>query len=213
MANPATFNIKLCSYNMYGFNNGLNMLYNICESFDFILLQEHWLQSADLHKLNNVHNNFTSFSVSAMDSKIENGLLVGRPFGGTAILCKNNFLPYIELIETDSITGRFVSLRYHYNTIDILITNVYFPYFKTSLDYTIDCCSLIAKLEHIIDNFPNCKHVLAGDYNFNCTDNNVGYSLFKHIIDDHHLVCCDNLCHNPCINYTYCHNSFSFFMD
>ena len=63
----------------------------------------------------------------------------------------------------------------------------------------------------IIDNFPNCKHVLAGDYNFICTDNNVGFNLFKHTVDEHDLVCCDNLCHNPCINSTYCHNSLSHF--
>src|SRR4051812_44698673 len=107
MASQTSSNIKICSYNMFGFNNGLNMLNILCESFDIILLQEHWLSTADLHKLNVVHNNFTSFSVSAMDSKIESGILIGRPYGGTAILCRTNLLKYVKLIEVDSNSGRY----------------------------------------------------------------------------------------------------------
>ena len=146
-----------------------------------------------------------------MDSKLENGLLTGRPFGGTAILCKTSFLPYIELIETDTTSGRYVSLRFKYNMIDIIITNVYFPYFRVTSDYTIDCSSIVADLERIIDDFPLCKHVVAGDFNFSCSDNNVGYDLFKHVTTDYDLVCCDQLTVNPHPNYTYCHNSLSQF--
>ena len=194
---------------MYDFSNGSALLNSLCDSFDFILLQEHWLLTTDLCKLDCFHKNFTSFSVSAMNDKTENGILVGRPYGGTAILCNNNLLKYISLIEVDQKSGRFVCLRYHNKLIDVIITNVYFPYYKTTSDYTIECCSMIANLEHIINEFPECQHIIAGDWNFSCSNNNPGFDLFKHVIDDYNLICCDNLGKHLNINYTYCHESLS----
>ena len=111
--------LKICSCNMFDFNNGVPLLNILCQSYDIILLQEHWLATNDLGKLNNIDSNFTSFSVSAMDSKIESGILTGRPFGGTAILFKSTLLKYITLIETDTVSGRYISVRYHCNDVDI----------------------------------------------------------------------------------------------
>src|SRR6266516_2240724 len=132
-------NLKICSYNMYGFANGLPLLYSLCKSYDIIMLQEHWLTTNELSKLNNIDCNFAYVGVSAMDKKIESGLLTGRPFGGTAILFKLSLFKYIKFIESDPTEGRFISIRYNYYDVDILIMNVYFPYFQTSPQYTIDC--------------------------------------------------------------------------
>ena len=144
-----------------------------------------------------------------MDRKIESGLLVGRPFGGRAILFKTNLLKYVRLIEYDAVYGRHISLRYHYSPIDLIIIHVYFPCFKTSPEYTIECSSLIACLENVVNDFPNNnrKHIISGHYNFSCVDNSVGYNIFEHIPIDYDLVCYDNL--NPLLSktYTYCHNN------
>ena len=164
---------------MFGLNNGLSMMNSLCDTFDFILLQEHWLTSADLYKLNCINNDFTAFSVSAMDAKTENGILVGRPYGGTAILCRNSILKYVQLIEVDPTTGRYISIRYRTNSLDLIITNVYFPTYNASTDYTIECSSLVAYFERVIDDFSNCKHIIAGDFNFSCTDNSAGFCIFK----------------------------------
>jgi len=192
---------------MYGYNNGLSMVNTLCEKYDFILLQEHWLSSAELNKLNFIHKDFTPFSVSAMDAKISNGILVGRPFGGTAILCRSNLLKFITLIEIDSNSGRFISIRYHTGSIDIIITNVYFPTYKTSVDYTIECSYLIAYIERILTEFSFCKHIIAGDYNFDFADSSSAFGLFKHVIDNYSMICCDNLSGPQSVNYTYCHSS------
>src|SRR6266516_2778805 len=104
----AYYNLKIASFNMYSFNNGLPMLLNMCHDFNIILLQEHWLSNTDLSKLNQIDVNFISFGVSAMNSKSENSVLVGRPFGGTAILVNVNVLKYITLIEVDQDSGRYV---------------------------------------------------------------------------------------------------------
>src|SRR3989442_3579489 len=207
MQSLSPYHLKTCSYNMFGFNNGLSMLNNLCKNFDVILLQEHWLTSNDLSKLNYVNINFTSFGVSAMNSKIEGGIFNGRPFGGTAFLVKSNLLRYFTVIEADNDSGRFLALRYCRNLVDLILINVYFPYFKSSSDYTIECCDLTAKLECIINNYPNSRVLIAGDFNFSVNNNSVGYNLFKHILDDFNLQCCDNLNQQLSINHTYRHNS------
>jgi exonuclease III len=144
------------------------MLINMCKSFDIILVQEHWLTTNDLSKLNNIDANFTSFGVSAMNSRLENGILLGRTFGGTAILVNANLLKHVIFIESDQEFGRFVSIRFQKADVDIIITNVYFPYFKTSPDYCIDCCLLIANIERICKDFPKSSILVAGDFNFSC---------------------------------------------
>jgi len=74
------------SYNMHGFNNGLPVMQDICNLADIVLTQEHWLHTSELNKLNLIDDSFSSFAVSAMDTKSGNGILPGRPFGGTGIL-------------------------------------------------------------------------------------------------------------------------------
>ena len=169
------------------------MIPTLCEQNDFILLQEHWLTTNDLYKFDSVHKDFTHFSVSAMDSKVSSGILVGRPFGGTSILCRSSLLRYITLIESDSTSGRFISIRYRCGSEDIIITNVYFPTYNTSADYTVECSALIAHIECIIADFSLCKHIIAGDYNSEFKDINAGYSMFKHVLTDYDMMCCDGM--------------------
>ena len=121
MDSVSTFNMNICSYNMLGYNNGLPMVQDLCETFDFILLQEHWLTSFDLQKINEIHKDFTSFSVSAMDSRIQSEIYYGRPFGGTAILCRNKYLRYCTLIDRDTSAGRLTAIRFYTKQLDIVI--------------------------------------------------------------------------------------------
>jgi len=207
MERSAYYNLKIASFNMYSFNNGLSMLLNLCNDFDIILLQEHWLSNTDLSKLNQIDVNFISFGVSAMNSKSENSVLVGRPFGGTAILVNVNVLKYITLIEVDQDSGRYVGIRYCRDAVDFILINVYFPYYKSSPDYTVDCCSLIANFERIFNNFSHCSIIIAGDFNFSYCNSSIGFDLFKHVVEDYNLICCDNLNPNLKNKYTYCHNS------
>ena len=120
------------------------MVNTLCDQYNFILLQEHWLSSAELNKLDLIHKDFKAFGVSEMDAKTSSGILICRTFGGTAILFKSNLLKFIKIIEFDSGSGRFISLRYYTDFIDIIITNVYFPTYNTSIDYTIENSSVIA---------------------------------------------------------------------
>jgi len=90
---------------MHGVISGLPMMQDICKSVDIIglLIQEHWLQTSEL-KLNLIDCNFYSLAVSAMDIKSGDGILRGRPFGGTDILWRKSLVndgSHIKLIDKD----------------------------------------------------------------------------------------------------------------
>ena len=83
MDNPLN-SLSLCSYNCRSFKNNVATVSDLCDRFDKVCLQEHWLLPSDLYLLNTFNRNIISCASSAMDEGMD--ILVGRPYGGTAIL-------------------------------------------------------------------------------------------------------------------------------
>ena len=77
---------------MHGFMNGITMLQSLCSVSDIILVQEHWLHTHELHKFTDLFTDFDCHGLSSMNEKLAAGLMVGRPFGGIAILWKKSKL-------------------------------------------------------------------------------------------------------------------------
>jgi len=77
----------------------------LCSNFDLILVQEHWLLSAQLHKYGNIDNDFSYYAVSAMESKAQHEILKGRPFcelefyGRKALAIKFKLWEVILMVE------------------------------------------------------------------------------------------------------------------
>lgn len=90
--------IRICSFNMRGYNNSALMARELCENHDTTLLQEHWLFKQDLDKLDNIHDDFIANGFSAMQDKTSSGILAGRLFGEVIILWNKtrNSYQYIE---------------------------------------------------------------------------------------------------------------------
>ena len=132
---------------------------------------------------------------------------MGRPFGGVGCLWRKNLSNSISMIQSNASHGRLISINLKFGSLDIIIANTYFPYYKHSMDYIIDTSSLVADIECVIKNKPNAKHIICGDFNFECIDGNVGYDLFKGLLSDYHLKCCDCLNVDPNLQYTYFHES------
>jgi len=63
----------------------------------FCFLQEHWLLPCDQSILNSVHGDLGT-GQSAVD--LSDAVLVGRPYGGTAIMYHKSLSPFIRVIET-----------------------------------------------------------------------------------------------------------------
>jgi len=80
-------NLRVCSFNCCDICSSVYVLQELCELCDFHSV--HWLLPFDLEFLNNVHDSWLGFSNSAVDTSTQ--VLIGRPFGGIAILCEKNF--------------------------------------------------------------------------------------------------------------------------
>ena len=80
----------ITTYNCKHFNqNKLSYINFILKSCDFLLIQEHCLYQSQLYKLCNVDTAVSFCGNSQMD---ETKHLVGRPFGGVAIIWKNSII-------------------------------------------------------------------------------------------------------------------------
>ena len=127
--------INICTYNMYGFNQGKLCLNELCSVNDVIAVQEHWLSKHDLNKIMEFHSDFQGFGWSAMDERLERGVLVGRPYGGLGLLVRKNLNIKVSHVTVESdcrcaavklcLTGGF----------QLLLIVVYFPCYEASLKY------------------------------------------------------------------------------
>ena len=80
--------LQFCTFNCRSVKNCIPELQKLCDINDIVFLQEHWLLPDELHLLNNIHLDFFSYGLLAVD--ISQDILVGRPYGGTAILYRKN---------------------------------------------------------------------------------------------------------------------------
>jgi len=90
---------KLFSYNCRSAKRSLPEIQQLCEKHDLVVLQEHWLFPNELPLLSGVHADFWSYGSSAMD--MSNKILVGRPYGGTAILYRKSIADHIAVVPTN----------------------------------------------------------------------------------------------------------------
>ena len=62
--------LRCMSFNCRGWNSGLITLKSLIDSFDVCFVQEHWLISNHLYKLNDMSSDFLSVGVSGMDDTV-----------------------------------------------------------------------------------------------------------------------------------------------
>jgi len=116
--------LSICTFNCRSFKNSLPVIHDLCEHHDIVMLQEHWLLPNELGLLNNVHDKFQSYGLSAVDVSID--ILVGRPFGGTAILYRKSLVEQVTVVASDE--SRITSIQLDTNFGPLLLLNVYNAY-------------------------------------------------------------------------------------
>jgi len=206
MADNCSNSLRLATYNLHGFNQGSILLNDLCNNFDLIAVQEHWLSTPELHKLINFNNNFQGFAWSAMSDKLQNGILVGRPFGGLGLLVNKSLKLKVTVINIHSLC-RCTSLMLTFpNGFRILLIIVYLPcnisHGKEYEDEILECLGFIEdSVEH---NSADCI-MIAGDFNFEWRCQNIGRDLFQNMAHEFMFKCCFDLCQNDVV-YTYHQN-------
>ena len=115
--------LRCISYNCRGWNSGLITLRSLVDSFDVCFLQEHWLISNHLHRVNEFSSDFLSVGISDMDDSV---LLSGRPYRGCSIVYKKSLSSSITPLCTNSNRFCAVKLR-EFSGSSVLLVSVYLP--------------------------------------------------------------------------------------
>ena len=165
MVKPNLNPLKCISYNMHGFNQGKTFLEATVRAnvVDIIFLQEHWLSNSTMYKLLNLCKpNFSCFTVSAMEDRIAQDVLFGRPFSGVAILVKNNIIHNVKCLLKNE---RCLILKID----DYVFVNVYFP---SSVDTPVlgrdgsdTLNDMLQSISEIFEQFKECQIIFGGDTN------------------------------------------------
>ena len=82
--------LKLASYNMHGWKNGLPMLDSLFDSNEIIVLQEHWLLPGNTDIINSYKDTFDCVAVSGCLDITEWSEKDSWPFDGVAVLWRKN---------------------------------------------------------------------------------------------------------------------------
>jgi len=139
--------MKIVSYNVHGFNQGKSLLTDLCDRYDVIFRQEHWLSSDFLFKKSAVAKEFLCFSKSGMDDTIVSRVLTGRPFGGLSILVRNTLAAKAKLV---SMNTHFIAITLK----NILFVNVYLPTCDSSEEYKSKLLDILCTLLSVLISIP-----------------------------------------------------------
>jgi len=192
--NEEVLSLRLCTFNCRSMKNSILDIRNLCNKFDVIFLQEHWLLPFELSELSGIDHNFLSFGMSAVN--IGNGVLRGRPYGGTAILYKKHLSEVIDVVASDE--SRMCVINVKTRLGPVLFINVYMP--CDTDDYTYnDYVDMYAKVSSVFADSESVYLVVAGD--FNCRSGTRAYSVFQDFLEHEHLVCVDHLKLNDVVTY------------
>lgn len=134
--------MKFMSYNSRGHGKDrLDYIQHLMSNCDILFLQEHWFLEKDIKSLELYINDVHVYGVSGMN---DHQLLVGRPYGGCALLINKNVKCSFSPL---SINNRCCAgiLKLPSGT-EMLIFNVYMP-----CDTTTDLCNLATFQEVLQD--------------------------------------------------------------
>ena len=151
--------LRIMSYNCYGLKSSLVNLYELCEQFDIIFLQETLLLKHELPVLSNIHPEFEGIGISAIDDT--SNILTGRPYGGVAILIRKLLRPVCEFEFYDD--TRMIGLEVKHLKERLYFINVYLPY-QCPDNYDV-YAEYLGKISAIVEDCHSTKIAIIGDFN------------------------------------------------
>ena len=154
--------LQVSSYNCRGIKSSTLDVQSLCEQSHIVLLQETWLAKQSQDYLFNINNDLHAGGISPMD--LSNRILVGRPYGGTAILWNKNLNAKVVYNYDQSIIGITVELE----STSLTIINVYLP--SCSSDNEDIFREELSKVKSFYDSIGTPNVCLIGD--FNASDSN-----------------------------------------
>jgi hypothetical protein len=96
--------------------------------------------------LQNVSGDFLVFAKSSMDEKLKQGILVGRPFGGVAVLVRRRLCNLITFCGCGcDDDGRVISAKLACDNFHLLLFGCYFP----CSDHTNNYCHILGDVSRL----------------------------------------------------------------
>lgn len=185
------------SYNLHGFNQGVDLLSDVCDNnlFDVLFLQEHWLSDVNMTKFNRFAN-YSWFGISAMSTLLNNDVLIGRPYGGCCTLVNYKLAAFTSIVLQKE---RLVILKIN----NYLFINVYFPCKENSLEYKEILLDMLAEISNVIDNLDYGGIYLGGDFNNSLTSNKEDSVIIKNFLKSYDLSYIDLISYNASELFTF----------
>ncbi|KAJ2937226.1 hypothetical protein O0L34_g19305 [Tuta absoluta] len=150
---------KLVSFNCRSVKKAYLHVRDFCQDSDIIALQEHWLFQEDIDYLKSIHPDFDYHGVSAIDA--EKGTLMGRPYGGVAVMWRRSLFPCV--VPVDSGSTRIAAVRIQLADRSVLVMSVYMP--SEDYDNLTLFSECLAKISAIIEESDIECVISLGDYN------------------------------------------------
>ena len=179
--------MKISSYNCQSSKRNIGGIRQLCDRSDIVFLQEHWLPPDDLPTLNNIHFDFVSFGLSSMN--MSDGLIVGRPYGGVAVLFKRSLMSVVKPVVYDN--SRMLGLECSVGNVKFLLLNTYLP--CNSPDNFDSFIFYLGMIQAIIDDFDSPYVCVLGDFNSDIVKQTTFGKELKSFCDENQLVIADSL--------------------
>jgi hypothetical protein len=173
----------------------LTYVNKVMKSHDILMIQEHWLHTSQLHKLQSETQGVCLHGVSGMD---DTSLVAGRPYGGVAIMWRKDIKWFVTPVDTKS--KRICSIVVDLQCYKLLLIAVYMPVDDgvTNLQEYLDTLNQVSNVMNTV-NADNI--IIGGDFNTDLTRTNSRHTAsLCNFIKDESLFPCVNL---PLANIDY----------
>ena len=186
----------MITYNCRGYNSiKACFIKKLLSQCDVLFIQEHWLLPDKLHLLQNISEEFIVFSKSSID---DGKLLIGRPYGGTAIFIRKSIK--CTITNCDIECDRFNPMLVDFYNFTVLITCFYMPCDSNNCD---GFSSTIGAFQALKAKHAPSYVICAGDFNVDLSRlQSTQTSLFKQFCNEESLISVHTIGNQ--VEYTYC---------
>lgn len=161
--------LSFVSYNSQGLGPGRKeYISELLLDHDFVCVQEHWLFESGISGFENSLNNASVHAVSGM---VESEFLQGRPYGGVAIIWRNDVKQ--NIIRLTPRSKRICAVIICFDEFKVLLCSVYMPQkdnyneYEETLGILSELCSSNGIVRIVIGGDFNIDMARPSDRNFN----------------------------------------------
>ena len=196
-AQPNIALLNIISYNMKGHAiDRASYVKSLLNVSDFVFVQEHWYLNSEITEFCNYFSHSHVVAVSGVD---DDELLLGRPYGGCAILYKDSLAGKVHPVQSAS--RRLVSVIVTLESCRFLLVNVYMPCDTSNVDQVyddvLDEINLIIRLNDDINYL-----IIGGDFNTDLSRSSYHTRRLRDFCGEEDLFTCNNHLLHP-LDFTF----------